>query len=139
MPFKIPETDLERLNEGAQELQELRSKLEDGLWAYNQTVKASREKLQALVGPYEDKARELYNVLENIKNEAEEDFDGTSDEWKDTDAGEATKEWIDVLDEAMTSLDVPLNLPDMEQLDAESVLAEDLSEIIQRLDPEPKT
>ncbi|HJV50110.1 MAG TPA: hypothetical protein VJ652_01535 [Noviherbaspirillum sp.] len=137
MPFKIPETEQERLGEGAEELQELRSKLEDGLWAYNQTVKASREKLQQLVEPYEEKAREMYAILENIKSAAEEDYDGMSDDWKDTDAGEATKDWIDALDEAMTSLDVPLNLPEVEELDAESVLAEDLSEIIQGIDPEP--
>lgn len=137
MAFKIPDTEQQRINEGAQELQELRTALENGLQDYNETVKAARDKLQLLVDPYEEKARELYDTLEAIKVAAEDDFDGMSEDWKDSDEGEATHEWIDTLDEAMTSLDVPLNLPDMEELDPESVLAEDLSEIIQSLDAEP--
>ncbi|HEX7634500.1 MAG TPA: hypothetical protein VF427_04360 [Noviherbaspirillum sp.] len=138
MAFKITETEQRRLDKGAQELEDLRGKLEEGLRVYNKAVKAAWDQLQQLVDPYEDKARQLYAILEDIKSTAEDEFDDKSDDWKDSNLGEATQEWIDTIDEAMTSLEDPVNLPDMEELDAESVLLEDLSEIINTLDTEPQ-
>lgn len=138
MAFKITETEQRRINKGAQELEDLRGKLEEGLQAYNKVVKAAWNQLQQLVDPYETKARQLHTILEDIKSTAEDEFDDKSDDWKDSDLGEATQEWIETIDEAMTSLEDPVNLPDMEELDAESVLPEDLSEIISNLDTEPR-
>lgn len=137
MAFKITETVQERLDEGAQELQDLRSRLEAGLRAYNETVKAARKQLQRVVEPYEAKANELHGILEKVKSDAEDEFDAMSEEWKENDAAEATQEWIDAIDDALTSLEDPVNLPDMEELDAEYVLPEDLSEVINNLDVEP--
>lgn len=137
MAFKITETDQERLDEGAQELQDLRSRLEAGLRAYNETVKAARKQLQRVVEPYEAKSEELHGILEEIKNAVEDEFDDQSDEWKDSDSGEAAHEWINAIDDALTSLEDPVNLPDEEELDAEYVLPEDLSEVINNLETEP--
>lgn len=138
MAFKFTDTVQERLDEGAQELQALRNKLEDGLQTYNEAVRAARSQLQRVVEPYEAKALQLHDILEEIKNDAEDAFDAQSDDWKESDDGEATQVWIDAIDEAMTSLEDPLNLPDVEELDVEIVLPEDLSEIIDKLDVEPE-
>lgn len=138
MAFKFTDTVQERLDEGAQDLQDLRRKLEDGLLTYNETVRAARNQLQRVVTPYEAKAQQLYDILEKIKDDAEDEYDAQPDDWKESDDGEATLAWIESIDEALTSLEDPLNLPDVEELDIEIVLPEDLSELIDKLDVEPE-
>jgi vacuolar-type H+-ATPase subunit I/STV1 len=138
MAFKITKTDDKRIREALEKLAAARSKLEDEVFVFNDAQAKARDALQVHIDAHDEAAQEVRGLIEDIHREADEEFDGKSEKWQESDKGEAAREWIDSVEALVGEIeDADANqLPG--GIEADSLLPSDPVDEYDALDKEPQ-
>ena len=138
MAFKITATDQKRLTAAFGDLTAERAKLEDSVRVFNEAIAAARATLQADVDTFNEKVQAVRGLVEDVHRELDEEFDTRSDNWRDSEKGEQTRQWIDSIDSFAQELtDAALDsFP--ETLEFEDVIGDDPVDDYNELDKEPQ-
>jgi len=138
MAFKITSADQKRLVAAFGDLTAEREKLEDSVSVFNEAIAAARATLQADVDSFNEKVQSVRGLVEDVHRELDEEFDARSDNWRDSEKGEQTRQWIDSVETFAQELtDASLDsFP--ETLAFEDVIGDDPTDDYNELDKEPQ-
>jgi chromosome segregation ATPase len=114
MAFKITKTENARVMKLADELDTMRTEINDKLDEW-------RGELSGLLDALNEKREELRGVIEDIQAEQQSAYDDMSERWLEGDRASPTEDWIGAIEEAMTPVsdDFSLDLPDDLEFDSE--------------------
>lgn len=138
MAFKFSKADSQRLANIRDRLAVARSELDEVIEKEIATIEDSYAAMNAAVETYNDFLGEARGFVEDLANEHEGEYDDKSENWQDGERGQATRQWLDALQEVYDT-----RLDDVEDFVFESpALAgmepEDHAEIIDNIPPEPE-
>jgi DNA repair exonuclease SbcCD ATPase subunit len=114
MTFKITKTDNARVMKLADELDDMRTEINDKLDEW-------RGELSGLLDALNEKREELRGVIEDIQAEKQSEYDDMSEKWLEGDRASPTEDWIAAIEEAQAPVadDFSLELPDDLEFDDE--------------------
>jgi ABC-type transporter Mla subunit MlaD len=138
MAFKITQADDKRIRAALDGLAEKRGALEDAVRVFNDALAPLRADLHAAIDSHDEAVQDLRGLLEDIHREADDAFDGRTDNWKASDKGEAVCQWLNELETLVDNINdadrtsVPADLDDL------TILPDDPADAYEKLDKEPQ-
>jgi hypothetical protein len=133
MAFRISKPERAELNSFSKRLAKEQVDLEAALAEAAETIEAAYEKLNGAIDTYNGVLADAHSYLEDISTQAQTDFDDKSERWQEGDRGEATREWIDGLDNILLEMDEIENFV----YDLPTLELSDFAELIDGLEDEP--
>lgn len=112
MAFKLTKNEIARRDSIVSDLNAAREKLEDAVRVYNAAVEAAREPLRQVLSDYNEVLANARGFVEDIASEAQEQYEGRSDRWRDSDAGSTAREWVDAWQTTTFDSDVEFEFGD---------------------------
>ena len=95
MAFNLDKQDKARREKLAEELADMRGKLQDAISVYNAAVEAAKAPVLEALEKYNEVVEEARGFVEDIANTADGVFDDRSEKWREGDKGQEAREWID--------------------------------------------
>lgn len=137
MAFSLSKKEQTELANHSSTITEQRSKAEDAIRVYNDAIAAAHSALAEVLEGYNGALEAARSFLEDVHSEADSAFSDKSDKWQEGERGEATRTWIDAIEEAKDAMD-PIELDEPEALDESEVLGEDHSTAIDDIQATPE-
>lgn len=133
MAFRISKAERAELESFATRLTKEQADLEAVLSEQGAIIEAAYERINGAIDTYNGATADAKSFIEDIGSQAESDFEEKSDRWQEGERGEATREWIDAIDNVVSELE------EIEQFTFEtpSLDLEDQAELINNLEDEP--
>lgn len=113
MPFAFTRSDIVRQDAICARLDTERVLVAVALAKYNAIVAAAQAEANITVEQYNEVLEEARGFLEDIVDQANDDFGDKSERWQDSDRGEEVRDWIDEINDARNDID------DLELLETE--------------------
>lgn len=98
MAFKINKKDDARLNDLRDKLAEARSALDETIAKETEVLEDSFSTMNAAIDAYNEVLAEARGVVEDLASEMTGEYDDKSENWQMGERGDATRQWIDELD-----------------------------------------
>jgi len=95
MAFKLTKSEIARKGDLQTEMADARGKLEDALRVYNAECAELRAPLEAALTAYNEQLEEVKGFVEDIANQADDEYSNKSERWQDGDKGQSARQWID--------------------------------------------
>ncbi len=128
MAFNIAKKDQKRIEEIIDLLKTQEQAIQTAVFDYNEVVNEARGKVDDELAVLNEIREELRGVIEDIHSEKEGEYDDKSDNWRDGERGEATREWISVIEEFKSELENEIEIEAVEDM------VFDISDLTDKLD-----
>ena len=133
MAFKLSKAERAELDSFRDRLAKEHTDLTGTLEEQAEIIEAAYEKINGAIDTYNGVLSDARSYIEDIASRAESDFEDKSENWQSGERGEATREWIDSIDNAVSEME------DLENLMFEALGLEvpDHGDMIDQLEDEP--
>lgn len=137
MAFKLSAGEVQHLELLADGLDAERSKVEDAVRHYNETVAAAHEVLVEAIGGYNAGLEAARNAVADLQNVAQSEFDAKSNRWQQGERGEAVQDWIGEFENVASDLD-DIEPDEPTELDIDSFIAANHAELLRGIAAAPE-
>ena len=119
MAFKFSADEKKRLDVLIAKFASEADDVEIEVGEYNEGVKELRAKLDERLEKLNEARDELRGFIEDMHSEMDSQYDDKSEKWKEGERGEATRTWIDKLDEIKGEIedDIEIDKPEEVEFD----------------------
>jgi len=133
MAFKLSKAERTELDSFRNRLAKEHTDLAGTLEEQAEIIEAAYEKINGAIDTYNGVLSDARSYVEDIASQAESDFEDKSENWQSGERGEATREWIDTVDNAVAELEDVENLT----FDRPAPEIADHADVIDQLEDEP--
>lgn len=135
MAFKMTKADETRLQDVQRRLAAQRQNVEQVVASANEQIEQAKAKVADEINAYNEIVGEARGVIEDIRNEAQSEYDDKSEKWLEGERGQAVAEWLSGLETAENEFeDVPET--EIAELDFD---APDHPDLLAQLEREPSS
>lgn len=128
MAFKLTASQLASRDHLDQSMNEAHAALKEGITQFNEKLEKLRAELEDIERVYNERVQAVRDFMEEVTTAAEEEFEPHSEQWKESEEGEAAQKWMEEWFGALNTLeDLSIEYPQdivLDDIEEPPVLAE---------------
>jgi DNA anti-recombination protein RmuC len=133
MAMKLSKQEVKDRDMHVDALREGQGKLVDAIREFNEALEKLRDPLRQAIHDYNETLANANQFLSNLTERVDQELEGKSERWQNSEKGEAAAEWRSALGDVSFS-DVDVDLPE----DVSEHLPDDHAEELEQLPEEPE-